>query len=88
MAERAQWLIWSEGHRAWWKPGRSGYTNSIREAGRYTLAEAREIEAKANQYLPEGEIHEVILVDLLTPQEEFCRRQRSPARRYGRTGET
>lgn len=36
----ADWLIWSNEHRCWWRPDRRGYTNSIEAAGRYTFAEA------------------------------------------------
>jgi len=34
------WLVWSNEHEAWWKPKRCGYTLTIAEAGRYTLAAA------------------------------------------------
>jgi hypothetical protein len=42
------WVIWSEEHKAWWAPDRCGYTNSLKKAGRYSLAEARAIEKSAN----------------------------------------
>ena len=56
-------LIWSEEHGAWWRPGRAGYTRSIREAGRYSLEEAGDIVKKANRYLPAGQFNEVALFD-------------------------
>jgi len=59
-----RWLIWSEEHGAWWAPGRSGYTRSMRKAGRYQRAEAVEIVDNANRYLPEGEFNEVLMPDL------------------------
>jgi hypothetical protein len=34
------YLIWSNEHRAWWKPGRMGYTTGLRGAGRYTRQQA------------------------------------------------
>ena len=34
------WLVWSYEHRAWWKPGDMGYTTDIKQAGRFTQAEA------------------------------------------------
>lgn len=37
------WVIWSHEHRAWWGPKQRGYTEDLREAGRYTKAEAAEI---------------------------------------------
>lgn len=40
MSEAKKWLIWSAEHAAWWGPGRSGYTKSYAQAGRYTLDEA------------------------------------------------
>lgn len=57
------WVVWSEEHGAWWGPGRVGYYTSLMRAGRYTEAEARAIEAKANRYLPEGRAHEVAMPD-------------------------
>lgn len=41
-------LIWSIEHRAWWRPGRVGYTLVLQEAGTYSDAEAAEILARAN----------------------------------------
>lgn len=42
------WVIWSFEHDAWWAPGRCGYVLELAQAGRYTEAEARDIEAHAN----------------------------------------
>lgn len=42
------YLIWSNEHRAWWRPGRQGYTTSIHEAGSYTRENALEICKGAN----------------------------------------
>ena len=42
------WVIWSFEHDAWWAPGRCGYVLELAQAGRYTEAEARDIEADAN----------------------------------------
>lgn len=36
-------LIWSNEHRAWWRPGRCGYTTDIDQAGRYDRREAKRI---------------------------------------------
>ena len=44
------WVIWSEEHGAWWRPGKWGYTRSLREAGRYPEAEANAIAEQANRY--------------------------------------
>lgn len=43
-----QWLVWSNEHRAWWGPGRHGYTTLTDRAGRYSLDEATAICAQAN----------------------------------------
>jgi transcriptional regulator with XRE-family HTH domain len=60
-------LIWSEEHGAWWGPGRTGYTRSIREAGRYSLAEASEIVQNANRHLTKGGFNELMVYD---PQQD------------------
>jgi hypothetical protein len=44
------WVVWSFEHDGWWRPGGWGYTPLLKEAGRYTEAEARTIEANANQH--------------------------------------
>ena len=41
-------LIWSEEHRAWWRPARHGYTDHMMEAGLYSEREARQIAREAN----------------------------------------
>lgn len=43
----AETLIWSNEHRAWWRPHRHGYTDNIAEAGRYEQAEAEQIAESA-----------------------------------------
>lgn len=43
-----KWLIWSEEHRGWWAPRRSGYVLEKSEAGRYSFVEACEIVKGAN----------------------------------------
>ncbi len=54
------YLIWSNEHRAWWGPGRHGYTTNTDMAGRYSEVEATEIVLNANRYqkpdLPPNEI--------------------------------
>lgn len=37
------WIIWSNEHRAFWRPNRCGYTTAIEAAGRYSKAEAEAI---------------------------------------------
>ena len=34
------WLVWSACKSAWWRGGRSGYTNHVESAGRYSLEDA------------------------------------------------
>jgi hypothetical protein len=43
----AAFLVWSNDHRMWWRPGHRGYTEFIDEAGRYARAEAEKIVAGA-----------------------------------------
>jgi hypothetical protein len=57
-------LVWSEEHGAWWRPGRMGYTRSIREAGRYSLEDAADICERANRYVDDG-FNEVAVFDPL-----------------------
>ena len=58
-------LVWSEEHGAWWGAARSGYTRSIRDAGRYSLEDAADIVENANRYLAEGQFNEVAVFDPL-----------------------
>ncbi|MCG5460813.1 hypothetical protein MED01_004239 [Micromonospora sp. MED01] len=37
----ADYLIWSQHHRSWWGPSRSGYRSNPADAGRYTLTAAQ-----------------------------------------------
>lgn len=62
-----QYLVWSEEHGGWWRPGSLGYTRSIKEAGRYSFKRAFEIEAQGNQYLDieNGQFNEVAIPDPL-----------------------
>lgn len=61
-----KYLIWSNEHRAWWGPSRSGYTVSVAEAGRYTKETAEEIvedaNLHANRHVPEGHPNEVMVL--------------------------
>lgn len=34
------YLLWSNKHDAWWKPGGVGYTDDVSKAGRYTYGDA------------------------------------------------
>ena len=38
-----RWMIWSNEHRAWWRPSSCGYTRKIEEVGLYSYAEAKSI---------------------------------------------
>lgn len=35
-----EYLVWSNEHRAWWRPKARGYTIYLKAAGRYTRDEA------------------------------------------------
>lgn len=43
-----EFLIWSEEHRRWWKPGSRGYTDLVAEAGRYGRDATEQIVRDAN----------------------------------------
>lgn len=43
-----RYLIWSNEHRAWWKPNRYGYSTLTHEAGTYSKEEAEGIISRAN----------------------------------------
>lgn len=43
-----RYLIWSNEHRAWWKPHSNGYTTLTHLAGQFTEMEARKIIREAN----------------------------------------
>lgn len=60
------YLIYSNEHGAWWRPGSMGYTRIIGAAGRYSGEEAKRICENANRYQREGEIPNEIMV--LSPE--------------------
>jgi predicted phosphohydrolase len=35
-----RYLVWSNQHRAWWRPNSHGYTDNVKRAGIYSRAEA------------------------------------------------
>lgn len=49
------YLIWSNEHRAWWRPNSRGYTTSVIRAGRYEREEAISICALARDGWDGGE---------------------------------
>lgn len=52
------WLVWSNEHTAWWRANSAGYTTDIREAGRYTHAEALS-HSRSGRLHPDGKPEEV-----------------------------
>jgi hypothetical protein len=61
-----RYLIWSNEHVRWWSPCSCGYTGIIALAGRYEKAEAAEICANANRFLPAA--HGLNEVMVLAPE--------------------
>lgn len=47
----ANWLIWSNEHRAWWGWNGNGYVRSMDKAGRYSFEEANQICKSANCWI-------------------------------------
>jgi hypothetical protein len=45
-----RYLIWSNGHRGWWKGNRHGYTTLTHRAGQFSFEDAMEIVTNANRY--------------------------------------
>jgi len=60
-----RWVVWSEEHGAWWRPGHWGYTRSLRQAGRYDRAEAMDIAARGNIACDPPAFNEVAMPDPL-----------------------
>jgi hypothetical protein len=68
------YLIWSNEHRRWWRPGEMGYTTVTHLAGRYTKEGADRICEKANEHLPAGATPNEVAVlapDAVWALEEF-----------------
>jgi hypothetical protein len=66
----SEYLIWSNEHRRWWKPGEVGYTTVTHLAGRYAKAHADQICERANGHLPEGAMPNEVA--LLAPDEAWA----------------
>jgi hypothetical protein len=66
MTSLDEYVIWSFEHRAWWRPGEMGYTESVFEAGLYTKAQADRIVTKANRYAPRQNEQAVLRATALT----------------------
>jgi hypothetical protein len=45
-SQQNRYLVWSNEHRAWWKPAHHGYTRRVEDAGRYDRAEAMSIASR------------------------------------------
>lgn len=58
------YLVWSNQHRAWWRPEAAGYSVSIEGAGLYTRAEAIEIAATSRDGWSMGRVPDEIAVSL------------------------
>jgi hypothetical protein len=72
----AGWLIWSNDHGTWWGPNRGGYTRVVKDAGRYTLAEAWQImrarDFRCGSKLGELRQHEPgVFADFVVPSPEL-----------------
>lgn len=61
--QKWRFVIWSNEHVRWWRPGSMGYTAVMAEAGRYSYESAKEICENANRFLPKGaQPNEVMLI--------------------------
>jgi hypothetical protein len=71
VGEQAEWFVWSNQRRAFWRPGAHGYTTLTYEAGRYSKSQADRICAQAN-LVPSEPPNEVAL---LAPDDRWVREQ-------------
>ena len=55
------YVIWSIEHQSWWGPNRSGYTDLLSLAGRYTAEDALAIQEGANWHQPWNEPNELAM---------------------------
>lgn len=62
-----QYVIWSFEHRRWWRPDSEGYTPDLREAGRYSKAEAGDI-VTSSILLEEVAIYETFAIKMGPPK--------------------
>lgn len=64
-----KWLVWSNEHRAWWRPNWQGYTVMLDQAGRYSKDEASAICERAGWVIdgipPEIPVRESDVINLL-----------------------
>lgn len=58
--EAPVWLVWSNEHGRWWRPGQRGYTPLLEQAGRYPRRVADMIVRDANFG---GQVNEVLVLD-------------------------
>ena len=56
------YLVWSNEHNCWWRPGAQGYTNHIADAGRYSRDEAIKICRGANYMFPKYGLPQEIMM--------------------------
>lgn len=56
------YLVWSNEHRAWWRPNSAGYTVHVELAGRYPRSEAIAIARDARNGWKPGKIPTEIAV--------------------------
>jgi len=57
-----RFCVWSNEHRAWWRPKSCGYTVDREKAGEYTLKRAKEICDGANRGITDNKTPDEIIV--------------------------
>lgn len=65
------YLIWSNEHKAWWRPNSRGYTQNMKSAGHYGLMEALEICFSANYYGDDHDQPKEAIVPYIVGEDEF-----------------
>ena len=76
----SKYYIWSNEHKAWWRPNSRGYTNHVSAAGEYSLKEAlticssgRSMNFKATGVPPELPVLISTIEILINMSESKCR---------------
>jgi hypothetical protein len=63
VSEEPKYLIWSNEHRLWWRPDERGYCSLVKDAGRYSRADAIWISGMHDGWGPNGDKPEMPILE-------------------------